>query len=162
VRLRLEGIPALATTTVTTGVIQATYAVSTAAILGFASRFGNAFDEYRILGAELRITPATASTGVSKTWFDEKATGVPTSNEAQERTNLPLANTNAMSKSQRVMRWRARDLLDLQYTPIGTVIQPVTWKLYTDAANWAAPVTATTLFIIESVLTIEMRGIKST
>jgi len=161
-QLRLEGTPVLLPTTVTTGVIAFAYAVSSANVTGFATRFGSTFDEYRILGAEFRVTPVSASVGVSKMWFDEKNVANPTANEAQERTNVPLANTNAMSRSRMNLRWRARDLLDLQYTPIGTVGQPATFKVYTDLAQWGAPVAATNLWLIEPVFTFEFRGIKST
>jgi hypothetical protein len=162
VRLRLEGIASLILTTVTTGVATSAYTLGSAGILGFATRFGSTFDEYRVLGADVRITPLSASVGVSKMWFDEKSTATPTSNEAQERTCVPLANTNAMSSSRKIMRWRARDLLDLQYSPIGTATTPATFKVYSDNANFGASVVATPLWLVEPVFVIEFRGLKST
>jgi len=159
--LVVPGSPFLLTTTVTTGVISALAAVSTGAITSFAARFGSTFDEYRILGANLRITPVAASTGVSKLWFDEKSNAAASLVDSQERNSLSLANTNAMSKSQHVMRWRARDLLDLEYSPIGTVTTPVYWKLYTDTANWGAPAAVTPLWLVEVESIIEFRGLKA-
>jgi hypothetical protein len=94
-------------------------------------------------------------------WFDEKSTAVPTANESQERTVKPFANTNAMSKSRAAMKWRARDLLDLQYTAIGSSVTPVSFKVYTDA-NYGAPIVVTPLWLIEPVYLVEFRGIKST
>jgi len=95
-------------------------------------------------------------------WFDEKSTATPTQNESSERTTIMLANTNANSKSKTVMRWRARDLLDLQYTATSTTsVVPVTFKVYTDASIWGAPGTATPLWITEATLIVEFRGIKS-
>jgi hypothetical protein len=161
-RLRLEGTPSLLTTTVTTGVIASAIQLSWSQITGFTTRFGSTFDEYRILGTDVRITPVSASSGVSKMWFDEKTTSAPTANEAKERTSVPLANTSAMSSSRKTMRWRARDLLDLQYTPISTPAVPVTFKVYTDSATWGAPIAVTNLWLVEPVFTIEFRGIAST
>jgi len=162
VRLRLEGTPALLTTTITTGVIASATQINIAGLTGFAARFGSTFDEYRILGADVRVTPVSASSGVSKMWFDEKGSSAPTANEAQERTAVPLANTNAMASSRKTMRWRARDLLDLQYAPIGTGGTPVTFKVYTDLATWGAPIAATNIWLVEPVYIFEFRGLKST
>jgi hypothetical protein len=163
VTLRLESGALLLSTTITTGVISSAYPVEASEIVGFATRFGSTFDEYRILGADVRVTPVSASTGVSKMWFDEKSPSAPTSNESQERTVVPLANTNAMASSRKTFRWRARDLLDLQYTAIGTTsVNPVSFKVYTDNALYGAPVAVTNLWLIEPVMIIEFRGLKST
>lgn len=160
--LQLEAAANLLSTTVTTGVIASVYSISSAAITGFATRFGSTFDEYRILKAVFRITPVSASTGISKMWFDEKSNSAPTVNESLERTSQPMANTNANSKSCNRMTWVARDLLDLQYLPIGTATTVVNHKVYTDSGNWAAPIAVTALWIIEPILTVEFRGVKST
>lgn len=161
-KLKLQGAAAQLSTTVTTGVIAYAQPISQGAIAGFSTRFGSTFDEYRIVGVDVRLTPLAASTGVSKVWFDEKSTSAPTSNESQERTSNPLANSNANARSVRVFRWRARDLVDLQYTAIGTSVTPVTFKLYTDNTSWGAPTAVTALWVLEPIFYIEFRGIKST
>jgi hypothetical protein len=158
----LEGTPLKLSTTVTTGVIASYIYVGKGNITGFASRFGSTFDEYRILGADVKITPLSASVGVTKFWWDEKADASPTANEAQERVSTPLANTNASAASSKIMRWRARDLLDLEYTPIGTDVKPAFFKVYTDTSTWGAPTTVTDLWLIEPRFIVEFRGLKST
>lgn len=160
--LRLEGQPILLSTTVTTGVVASVYNISCNSIVGFTTRFGSTFDECRVLSARFRITAVSASTGVTKMWFDEKASASPSANEAQERTSQPFANTNANSKSRNSLTWKARDLLDLQYSPIGSVATPAYFKIYTDTTTWGAPATVTPLWLIEPVFTVEFRGIKST
>lgn len=162
--LKLLGATQLLTTTVTTGVIAVTYAVAPVAnIFGWATRFQNSFEEYRLLGVRFYIRPITASTGVTKFWFDEKSTSNPTANEAQERTVVAvLPNTNANVASAKMVSWRARDLLDLEYSAIGAATQPVNFKIYTDTASFGAPVVATTLWLIEPEYHIEFRGIAST
>jgi hypothetical protein len=150
------------TTTVTTGVLAQSYAVSTAAITSFATRFGTTFDEYRILGVKMRVRPINVASGVSVMFFDEKATGAPTLPNAQERTLSLFPNTNASSQDIITLVWRARDLLDLQYTAIGTVVQPVTFKGYTDSTNYGAPIAATPIWLVEPEFEFEFRGIAST
>lgn len=161
VQFRLPATPTKLITTVTTGVIANAIGITIGQITGFATRFGSTFDEYRILGADVRIRPVTASTGVSVMFFDEKSTAVPTANEAQERTGKRIPNSNANEKSDTVMRWRAKDLLDLQYTAIGSSVTPVTFKVYTDTTTWGAPIAATDLWVIEPDYIVEFRGIKS-
>lgn len=161
-RAMLFGTSGLIPTTVTTGVINNAIGVSSADVTGFATRFGSTFDEYRILGVDCHIRCAAATSGISFFWFDEKSNAAATVNECYERVALSLPNTNANAKSTAVMRWRARDLLDLQYTAIGTVATPVYFKIYTDLANFGAPVAATNLWYIQFKFMIEFRGLKST
>jgi hypothetical protein len=162
VKLKLTGVPNLVSTTVTTGVIAATYQVQAADITNFATRFGNAFDEYRILGCDINVRPVNSASGVSAMFFDEKSQAAPTLADASERTLSLHTNSNASSQSVIVHRWRARDLLDLEYTAISTTtVIPVTFKIYTDTANYAAPIVVTAVWLVEPSLYIEFRGIKS-
>jgi hypothetical protein len=159
--MSLTGFNSLVSTTVTTGVIANTYQMSTAGIESFAARFGSTFDEYRILGVDVRVRPVNAASGVSTMFFDEKSTSAPTLADAGEKTLSLFPNTNSAQRTQIMMRWRARDLLDLQYTAIGSTVTPVTFKIYTDTANFGAPTTVTPVWLVEPLFHIEFRGIKS-
>jgi len=161
-RVTLPGVPQIITTTAATGVNSTAFQIAFGDILGFATRFGSTFDEYRILGANVRVQATAVSTGLTKFFFDEKTTSAPTANESQERVGVLLDNNSSNSKSSTMMRWRARDLLDLQYTAIASSVTPCTFKIYTDAVNWAAPVSATNLFIVTIDIMFEFRGLKST
>jgi hypothetical protein len=161
-KVRLPGTSGLLPTTVTSGVCQYALPLSTAQITGFATRFGSTFDEYRILSVTMKVRAVSIATGISCTWFDEKSNASPTVNECYERTHLTVPNNNADPKSQFPMSWRAKDLLDLQYSPIATVSTPAYWKIYSDAANFGAPVAVTPLWYVESDFLIEFRGLKST
>ena len=121
-RMRLPAIPSLLSTTVTTGVIASSYSVSTTNIAGFSSRFGSTFDEYRIVSAKVLIRPVSASTGISVCFFDEKSGSNPTQSESTERVGQRICNSNAAAKAVTQMSWTARDLLDLNFTPIGTSV----------------------------------------
>jgi hypothetical protein len=156
----VPGASGILSTTVTTGVIANSQGLSIADINTFSTRFGNTFDEYRILGVNVKIRPLADSTGITQLFFDEKSSAAPTVAESYNRTRLTLPNTNAQSKSFTVLRWRARDLLDLEYQPIGTTFTPVYFKTYTDTANFAAPAVVTPLWFYEYDFIMEFRGIK--
>jgi hypothetical protein len=161
--IKLAAAPILLTSTVTTGVLQGNMSIDAALVQGFATRFGSTFDEYRIKSAKVMIRPVSASSGVTVFWFDEKSSATPTANEAQERMGLRICNSNANSKSVRVMSWKAHDFLDLNYTAIGTTtVAPVYFKAYSDATTWGNPIVATSLFVLEPEIVFEFKGIKST
>lgn len=159
--LTLPATPTLVSNTVTTGLIAQIIPIEATTIQNFSSRFGSTFDECRILRAVIRIRPVRATTGVSMFWFDEQSNATPTSNEAQERYAMTRPNTNTMSKSSFQMTWTPHDILDLQFNAIATNVVPVRLKIYSDAANFDAPVTGAPVWLIEPMLTIEFRGIKS-
>jgi hypothetical protein len=159
--LTLPGQSALLTTTVTTGVIAHVVSLSFAATQGFSTRFGSTFDEARLLGVNVVIRPIAASTGVTVFFFDEKSSAAPALIDAQERRGLRLANTNASERSGAVMRWRARDLVDLEYSPIGSAASVVFFKAYTDLANYGAPIAVTNLWTLDYELIVEFRGLKA-
>lgn len=158
--LTLQGTPQLLSTTVTTGLIASAIGIDVSHVTDFGTRFNSTFDEYRILRARVNIIPIFTNSGVSKFWFDEKSTASPTLKESQERQVLTIPNTNG-SRSRQTMNWRARDLLDLEYTATGTAVTPVTFKVYTDGTNYGAPATAQVCWLIEFWLTFEFRGLKS-
>lgn len=161
VKATLPGTSTKLTTTVTTGVIASALQVSSAQLLGFATRFGSTFDEYRIIGVDAVVSPLAATAGVLKCWFDEKSTSAPTANESLERTAISVLLNNAMGTSKS-LRWRARDLLDLQYTAIGSAVTPVTFKQYTDNANWGSSAVVTDVAVVQFKCHLEFRGLKST
>jgi hypothetical protein len=133
---KIPGSNVKLTTTVTTGVVAQTYAVSSDNITGFNTRFSNTYDEYRIVGADFKLIPLGANAGEMNFWFDEKSAAAPTANMAAERICRQATMNSGSPKSTITMKWRARDLLDLQYSPIGTGVNPVIFKAYTDNTNY--------------------------
>jgi hypothetical protein len=157
---QITASPSLQSSTVTTGVIAFDYPVQVGNIANWASRFAGTFDEYRILACVIRVRPVGSATGVSAMWFDEKVASAPTLTEAQERNLALFSNSNAAAKSFVTLRWKARDLLDLQFSAVSaTTVTPVTFKIYTDATNYGSPIAATAIWLCEPVFTIEFRGI---
>ncbi len=143
------------------GTIASAIQVNPSLITGFSSRFSQTFDEYRILSCEFKVQAVGGPGGITVFFYDEKSTSAPTLNNAQERTLLSmLPNNDANSRSYGTFTWRAKDLLDLNYTSVSSSVTPVTFKVYTDAANYASP-TSTNIWFIQPVLTVEFRGISS-
>jgi len=161
-RVRIPASTTKLTTTVTSGIVAQAVSIQASDILGFNARFQSTFDEYRIVGADVEIIPLAVSSGSMNFWFDEKSTATPTQNEAVERTCVHLPINSSDSRSHRFMRWRARDLLDLQYTAIGTLtVKPVTFKAYTDNTLFGASIIATDVYLVKPVLLFEFRGLQS-
>lgn len=149
-------------TTATTGVIANNFQLNVGSILNFTTRYGAAFSEYAIIGCEFKIRPLAASTGVSAFWFDDTITTAPTLNESMGRIAEKKSNTNASPQSAFSMYWKARQLTDLTFNSTSTSYTAVNFKVYTDNANYNAPVTAAPMWLIQPVVKIILRGLKST
>lgn len=152
-------------TTSAAGLGQLAYGIgnfSAGNIQGWASRFENCFDEYRILKCRFDVIPLSANgNGVSNFWFDEKNSSAPTSNETTERIVRRVPNTSNDARSQFSMLWVAKDLLDLQYTQISVDVISAYFKVYTNNALWGTPAVAASYFTIQPVFFVEMRGLRS-
>jgi len=149
-------------TTASTGVIANNYQLSILGIVNFSTRYGAAFSEYAIIECEFRVRPLTASTGVTAFWLDDAIISAPTLNESMGRVVEKKCNTNAIPQSFFSMRWKARQLTDLTFNPTSTAYTAVNFKVYTDNANYNTTTTATSLWLIEPVVKIILRGLKST
>jgi hypothetical protein len=158
----MDGIPVKVTTTVTTGVAAVAYeadAVST--VLGYGTRFSSTFQEKRLIKARFKVTMLTPSTGVLVSLFDEKVVSIPTANQSKEMDILsrdPITNV----LKPKTFTWIARDIEDLEFEPVATASTPVTFKCYTNTADWGATIVITDIAIIEPTFWIQFRGLKST
>jgi hypothetical protein len=162
-RIKLKGLTQLYSTTVTSGVIANSYSINASSnVTGFSTRFASTFDEYRIIKAIMKIRPCSASTGLTRFFFDELSGTNPTQNDALERVGIELCNSNANSSSTKEMHWSPRDLDDQNFVATTASVTPCYLKIYTDAAVFGAPATVTPLWLISQNLTVEFRGLKST
>jgi hypothetical protein len=146
------------TTTVTTGLIASTYGVNSGNVTSFATRFGSTFVEFRIVQAEacLRLFSST-NPGVIQCWYDEKSASAPTLVEAQERF-ISSVNASAVDTRPKWL-WTAADPLDLQYAAINGGNTPVTFKFYTNNANFGSSIVATDYFEVEVRMRFQFRGL---
>lgn len=159
---RIPGVP-LQVSTGATAAIQAVYGVGNfniGNIYNWSARFENTFDEYRILGCDMKVTPVTPSTtGLSCFWWDEKSSSIPTGPDASARvvTHIQHNNThNAITVS-----WRARDLLDLQYTAASVDVLPCYFKIFTNTTVFGTTAVNSLLFVLTPVFIVELRGLQT-
>jgi len=151
------------TTTVTTGVISDAFVIDAGEVNGWTTRFGSTFEEYRIVRVRTCIRPfSSTNPGVLACWYDEQSQSAPTLNESQAKVRLNMTIPLSSVDKTRSMIWIPRDPKDLQFIPIATTnVVPVTFKVYTDNANWGSPITATQVAMIEQEYTIQFRGLHS-
>lgn len=159
--MKVPGTSYILSTTVTSGLIANVNEIGTTDIVNFASRFGSTFSEYIIAGCELELIPLTTANGISNFWFDDAITSIPTLNEALGRVALQVSNNSANSKATTVMRWRARQLSDLTFVPTSTTYTALSFKAFTDNANFGAPTAVTQLWFVKPTLHLVFRGLKS-
>lgn len=157
-QFHLNITPVVLSTTVTTGVIAIPLVINAAAVPNFTSRFNNLFEEYRIVMASMDVKCfSSTNPGLFTHWFDEKDSSTPTAAEAQR---ISLKSFSASSPMSHKITWRARDPLDLQYTSIATSVSPVTYKVYTDLANFGSSGVATPYAQLTGSVWIQFRGLQ--
>jgi hypothetical protein len=158
---RLVGTSAVASSTVTTGVSAVQFTISTATIPGYGTRFAATFDEVRFLKVHAKIRPLATTTGVTRFWWDELALGTPTATQASERLGLTLPNNSSSTRSVVSSVWKAQNLSDLAFSSTAAPAAAIHFYLYTDNANFGAPIVVTPLWLIEFDIDVEFRGLSS-
>lgn len=161
VKLKLPGDPTILTTTVTTGLIsQVIGSDPLTYVPDFNLRLAATFDTFRVVGVDYHIRPLTVSTGLTAFMMDENDNTAPVADESAGRVGKRLPNTNSGQKLV-VMRWRVKEMQDLDWRSTANSYDPVYLKVYTSTALWGAPAVATALWVVQPVLYVEFRGLKS-
>lgn len=147
----------LLTTTVTTGVIAASSGINPGGILNFATRFAG-FNEYRIIKARLIVRFfSVTNSGVLSIWSASNLdSAAPSSSDAEQAKALRVnfsANTKEIN-----FDYVPHDPLEQSWTQMGTGFTCGHFKLYTDAANWGAPIAVTTIGNYQWEATVQLRG----
>ncbi len=147
--------------TVTAGAAAVSTAINTALVPNFSTRFGATFVEYRIIGYRGRFRTGVQSTstsaGLLAVYLDEKSGSTPTASSALEHVRLELNIGQITSDKIYEIDWVANDLTDLDWTPIGTSVNPVWVKYYTDSANFAAG--GNSIVLATGAMRIQFRGL---
>ncbi len=154
----VQSFNTILTTTVTTGVIaQALSMDPVTRISNWATRFQSLYLEYRVVKARARVVCFSSNNpGTLLMYWDEKSNAAPNNAQASETSMRRIAAADVFREHN--MSWKARDLLDLQYTATDTSFNSVYWKVYTDAANNGSSIVATAYATVDFKLTIEFRG----
>ncbi len=147
--------------TVTAASLASAAAINSSLIPTFSTRFGSTFVEYRLLGmrARLRMSePGTATAGIAAFYLDEKSASAPTLVSTLDHVRLEVSLVTQSNDKIYEIDWKANDLLDVEWTPIGTVSTPVWLKGYTDAANFGAA--GTIQYVLTGAVRLQFRGLQ--
>jgi len=162
--IKLPILPIPLTSIVTTGLLAYEGQISPPSTVGsWNTRFRDSYAEYRSIAAEIEIRAVGIYTGETVFFLNEgPALGTPTTSEASQRPSKLVNNNTQILSSNNKIRWKASDFTDLTFLSTSTGYNPFHYYLYTDAANYGSPVTATMLWIVRGTVTVQFRGIGST
>jgi hypothetical protein len=129
-------------------------------IPSFNTRFASTFRECAILGAriELRMTNVANPTGLVIVFLNEKTSASPVASEAQDAPHLDMLVSSTESPTRHLLDWKARDLLDLEWSAIASVATPVTLKLFASVATTLTAAGTTADILISGAMQIGFRG----
>jgi hypothetical protein len=158
---KCEALPLLVSSSVT-GSIAVALAVNANAVANFATRFGDLFEEYRIVKVEYRMKffDSTAK-GLLVSWVDEKNIGAPTLAESRTKSTGELTTNLSRVNRDLMLKWTPHDTVDLQY--LDTLASPISiaaLKLYSDSANYGTLASALPLFEVYQTYTMQFRGLR--
>jgi hypothetical protein len=155
----LPAAPRKLTTTVTTGLIADAYTVSFGIPTNFATRFGSTWVEARVVRAKFAVRMfSSTNSGVLRFWYDEKLASAPTLVEAQERAMLSVNASDITVRS--APEWTCTDITDLGYLSVSAPATKVTFKSYTDNANFGSSIIALDYCEICPEVLVQFRGLQ--
>lgn len=134
--------------------------ISFAAVADFGTRYGNTFDEVRVLGASVKITPLQLVSGVTKFFWSERALTTDVDRvTVLYRKVRDIANSNAAvtSGTTYTMVYRSTGFQDLSFDPIDSTVPCAYFNAFT------SDVYGTTgdqqLFMLDVTLDVQFRGL---
>jgi hypothetical protein len=146
--------------TIAAGATATVIPLDTTAVNGWAGRFAATFREYAIVGAalELRLNNVATTAGLVLAFLDEVSNAAPTATMALDRARLDMTCGPLFVPKAYRMKWVPRDLLDLDYTAIGTNFTPVWLKLFSSVADTQTNVATTGQVLVTGTLALTFRG----
>lgn len=155
--------------TVSVGTLATVVSVDRTLINAFTTKFQVVFQEYRILGAVFNIrqiavytnaTGGAAGTGLTCFYLDEKSSAAPGASTAVEHPRIEIPQEPQTDSNKHTIKWKARDILDLEFTQVTQTVTPVYFKAYTDTTNFFASATdSNTSYAMTGALRFEFRGL---
>lgn len=155
------GLVTLKTNTVTTGVLTSSDTFNLSDLDSFLVRYGGAFGEYLIFRLDYKVTPVSISTGYSKFWIDHQGSGSTLVNSEVDPNAVNVFHTINDGKSY-TKTYKVQDYEDLGWN--GTSGSPgpffpiCSFNLYTNAANYGAPIVATPLYTVQFKAWVIFKG----
>lgn len=142
------------------GALASVVPIDTTVIQNWVSRFQTLFREYAICGArlEIRMNNVVINSGLVCAYLDEQTSGAPTAAEAEGRGRLDILCAQQFQPGSYTIDWKPRDILDLDYTNVGTVFTPVWLKLFASNAATGTQATTTGQVVITGTVAFTFRG----
>jgi len=156
--MKVLGDPISIATTVTSGVIQDSRAISVGTINNFTTRFA-CFEEYRIIKAQYQLNFfSSVNPGQGNFWLDENSSAAPTATEAQQRSGVQMVPCSSVERIHK-MNYTPHSPSEQIWNPIATAQSLAFFKFYTDNANFGSSIVATGYMTERIVFTIQFRGV---
>jgi hypothetical protein len=142
------------------GAVAAVFPLDLTLVNGFATRFASLFREYAIVGAsiEIRLNNTAVTAGIIEAFIDEETNAAPTANDAANRPRLDMTVGPIFEPRAYRMKWKPRDILDLDYVATGTTFTPAWLKVFGSVANTFTTATTTGQVIVTGTLAFCFRG----
>lgn len=159
--MKLYSTPALLTTTVTTGVVATSINFDPVTqIPAWDTRIQTLWKEYRVIKVRKCIQLFSATNAGMLMLWAGTTSGAPT---AAEGLNARSLRFNASSVDRlHELSWVPSDPADLAYKLTSASSTPAFAKVYTDAANFGAPIAVTILGLLTMEYTLQFREFQNT
>lgn len=155
--LTIPGDPIKYTTTVTTGVIASSTAISYSLISTFTTRFAG-WDEYRVTRVIFDCrTCSTSNPGLIHVWIEDRSNSTPTLAIAEAAEGL-FFNMSA-SDTPHQLDYKINDPVYVDYTQLNATQTIGYLNVYTNNANYGANAVATDVLVIIPHFVIQFRGL---
>lgn len=157
VQMKIPSFTASLSTTVGTGAIANVTTIGSAIVTNWATRFQSLYEEFRIISCTAKVDCFSSNNpGQIRCYWDEKSATAPTAATASTRGQFVFSASDVTKRHSST--WMARDLLDLQYSPVATNPAPVYFKLYTDNASYGSSIVATGYVSVSFMMVVQFRG----
>ncbi len=155
--MNLEFFVGKFTTTVTTGAIASSTAITVGLVDNFSARFA-LFDEFKIRSVHLRFyTLSTANQGVINVWIEPLSNATPTL--ALSKDNKTLTFSLSDSSRSHTLDYTIKDPNLTIWAPVTTTTAQVGYvKVYTDNAAYGATTVATDVLVVVGTMVVDFRG----
>lgn len=157
--MKIKGTPTILATAITSGVINQNISLNQGGLLfNFPARFIT-FTEYRIIKVKATVKCfSTQNPGIALMWFSEDDTTTPTSAKALDAITKQF-NLADVTGSHSVL-YVPHDPAQQTWTLVSSG-NPIIgyFKIYTDATNFGAGITALNVAIVTYDVTVQFRGL---
>lgn len=159
-RVKLDVPIIMRNVAIAAGAVAYAGAIDTLSVQDWGTRYAAVFREYAIVGCRLELRPQNISpaAGICAAYMDEQSGAVPTAAEALARSRLDMTLAPLTVPKAYHLDWTPHDLLDLDFTAVGTNFQPVFLKIFANVANFGTSAAETGQILVTGSIAFEFRG----